>query len=679
MSHASSEETPLFLDIRSEALDRDVAIQLLRTLIIEPNAEAATLLSTMVGGRGHDVACVTQCAEALSILQHTPPDLLLVRLNHASANAVAELLAALSQLPSAQDLYIIALTDDDEPVSRVEAWVKRGFHDFITFHSQQTLSLVRNRLAIAEHSLLRLRASQRASTQESAQGKRYEEVFLTVPEASLIVTARDGYILEANPATETVLGLSHQDLVNRYLSLVLPALFDHEDYDPQVLGLQDTVHMREISYQRPDGKHCWLDVSLTKIPWPQTQAFLLQVRDLTHRKEQEARGRVDARQDAAARIMIGVARELSDSLTTTRGNLELLARIPSTRAESRELISSAIHGCERAEALSHRLTTLGRRQQGLDIRRQLLRLQPLLEKSIPFALLGGNCRPVIQVAEDLWPVEADETALAETMRHLVANAVQAMPQGGTLFVEARNQRTPRQQIPDEAGVQIILRDQGCGIAADNLTRACDPFFSTTGREGMGLANASAIVRAHGGRLILESTLGEGTTVEIWLPVNLKLLLTVPPNSAAPASSEPQNESPVAAASHPEPRPRVLFMDDEAQICVLVQKILTAHGFDVYCTKDGQEAIDVYRKAKAFGAPFDVLLMDLDVRGGMGGQEAVARLHAENPNLKALLTTGYVDDALLESHKEHGFLGVIPKPFQVDRLVGAIAKLAGVKS
>ena len=128
----------------------------------------------------------------------------------------------------------------------------------------------------------------------------------------------------------------------------------------------------------------------------------------------------------------------------------------------------------------------------------------------------------------------------------------------------------------------------------------------------------------------------------------------------------------------EVRPRVLFMDDEAQIRVLVQKILTAHGFDVYCTNDGQEAIDVFRKAKDFGAPFDVLLMDLDVRGGMGGQEAVARLRAENLNLKALLTTGYIDDALLDSHKEHGFLGVIPKPFQVERLVGAISKLAGVK-
>ena len=111
---------------------------------------------------------------------------------------------------------------------------------------------------------------------------------------------------------------------------------------------------------------------------------------------------MDARQDAAGRIMLGVARELSDSLTTMRGNLELLARIPSTRAESRELIASATMGCERAEELSHRLTILGRRQQGLDLRKRPLHLQALLEKSVPFALLGGNCRPVVQVADDLW-------------------------------------------------------------------------------------------------------------------------------------------------------------------------------------------------------------------------------------------------------------------------------------
>ena len=291
MSNLSSEDTAPDLDLRLEALDRDVAIQLLRTLIIEPDPEAASALSSMVGGRGHEVGCVSQCSEALALISQVPADLLLVRLNHMTANSVAEMLSTLTRIPNAKELHLIALTDDDEPVSRVEAWVKRGFHDFITFNNQQSLNLVRNRLAIAEHSLLRQRAAQRAASQIASQGKRYEEVFLTIPEASMIVTARDGYILEANPATEEILGLPKSELINRYLSLVLPALFDHEDYDPQVLSLHDAVRMSEISYQRPDGKRRWLDIYLTRVEWPQSAAFLLQIRDLTLHKDRESPSR----------------------------------------------------------------------------------------------------------------------------------------------------------------------------------------------------------------------------------------------------------------------------------------------------------------------------------------------------------------------------------------------------
>lgn len=649
-----------------------MAIQLLRTIIVEPQPEAAHALAVLVGSRGHNVTTVSGPTEALPLLRAQPIDLVLVRLNHLTAQAVAELLAELATTQPSVSAFVLALTDGDEPVSRVEAWMKRGIHDFMAFHPLLPTNLVRNRLAIAEHMLLRQRTLERRTTNESAQGQRYEEIFLTVPEATLIVTARDGFILEANPAAEQILGVSKADLENHYLSLVLPDLFDHEDFDPQVLGLHDAIHMEEVPYTTPSGTERWLGIYLSKIIWPQSQAFLLQLRDVTAAKARQEGRVLAARQAAAGHVMLGVARELSDSLTTMRGNLELLARLPSTRAESRELIASATVGCEHVEELGRRMTGLGRRQQGLDVRRQPLALTALLEKSIPFALLGGNCRPAIEVAADLWPVEADEAALTETLINLVDNAAQAMPQGGQIVVRAQNHRVGRTQIPDETGVLITLRDQGAGISAESLPRIFDPFYSTTGREGMGLAHAAATVLAHGGRLTIATTSSSGTQVDLWLPVNFKNLLV--PTAAAPAAVAPPDAEPTA----PPARPRVLFMDDEAQIRVLVHKVLTAHGFDVYCTKDGQEAIDVFRKAKEFQAPFDVLLFDLDVRGGMGGQEAVARLHAENPNLKALLTTGYIDDALLESHQEHGFLGVIPKPFQLERLVGAIAKLAGVR-
>lgn len=662
-----------------EALDRPMEIQLLKTIIIEPDLGMGSAIASVCGGRGHEVAFFQQGTAALSMLRQGAADILLLRLNHDTANEVTAFLNELQIHPElASGTYLIALTDEDEPSSRIEAWLKRGFHDLVTCNQQITPALLRNRLAVAEQMLLRKRAEVRAAVGENSHAKRYEELFLKSPEATLIVTARDGYILELNPAAENILGLQRQDLLQRYLSLVLPTLFDHEDYDPQILNANECLRLSEVNYQRPDGSHRWLDVYLAQISWPSSQALLLRFHDISYLKDREARRLFEARQDVAGRVMLGIARELSDALTTVRGNLELLSRIPSVRSESRELLAGATLGCDGASGLSKRITQLGRRQQGLDLKKAPLHLKPLLEKVVSFSLLAGHSRPVLTATDDLWPIDGDERALSEAITAIVENADQSMPEGGTIFVDARNLRERRSQFPDQAGVCIRLRDQGCGIAPEHLTHVFDPFFSSSGREGMGLAFAAAAIRAHGGRISIDSKVGDGTTVEIWLPVNIKILLGPPPSSGeALPEMPPVKRSPSGLPQ--ESRARVLFMDDEAQIRILVQKILNAHGFDVYCTNDGQEAIDAYRKASEFGAPFDVILMDLDVRGGMGGLEAVARLRGEFPNLKALLTTGYVDDALLETHREHGFLGLIPKPFEVERLVGVVSRLAAVKS
>ncbi len=670
------EETAPSSDSRRLAGADEVQIQLLRSIVIEPDLDTGALVASLAGNRGHEVAVVRSAAEAQALLVDTSADFLLLRLNHQTAAEVATFLKEYRGKPSAGSAYCIALTDDDEPSSRVEAWLKRGFDDFITHSDQQNPALLANRLAVAEQLLLRQRARDTADAASVRSARRFEDLFGKTPEAALIATAREGYIVEANPAAEHLLGLTRADLVQRYLSLVLPDLFDHEEYDPQVVAVNDTIRLGEVRHKRPDHTIRWLDVTLTKIPWPPGQALFISFHDITLLRERESRRLLEARQEAAGRVLMGVARELSDSLTTVQGNLELLARLPSTRAETRDLISAAQSGCEDAEDLSRRLTSLARRQQGLDLKRRPLHLRPLLEKAIPFALLGGKSRPVLHVSDDLWPVDADEAVLTDAIRRLVQNADTAMPEGGTLFVDARNVRERRMGATDQTGVCIRMRDQGVGIPAEHLSRVFDPFYSTQGRDGMGLAFAAAVVRAHGGHISLESQPGDGTTVSIWLPVNIKMLLSggVPP--PLPADLSPPN---VLATAVVGSKARVLFMDDEDQIRVLVHKILTTHGFDVYCTRDGQEAIDAFRKAHEFGAPFDVLLMDLDVRGGMGGMEAVARLRSEFPNLKALLTTGYIDDSLLDSHREHGFVGVIPKPFQIERLVGIVSKLAGVNT
>ena len=649
-------------------------VQLLRTLIVDPNPVSAMAMLALVAGRGHESAHCASFQEAADIIKTTPPDCLVVRLNHATAAEAADLLVAVRQ--GGGMCHVVAVTDGEEPPARVEAWVKRGFDDFVADPSRGGDAIASARLAVAEQNLMRRRERERADIETVRHSRRYEEIFHRSPEAALVVSARDGLILEANAAAESVLGLTRQDMMQRYLSLVLPDLFDRDDYDPRVLGVSDTMSLSEVRHRRPDATHCWLDVLITRIPWTPGQALLLKFHDVTTHKGRESRRLHEARMDTASRIMGGAARELGDALTSLRGHLDLLMRQPSPRQETRELLAAATQSCDAAENLGKRLTRLARAPQGGDLRRRPLHLRPLLEKAVPFALLSSQSRPVLHFPEALWPVEADEAAMEELVRRVVENAADAMPKGGTVFVDVQNISEATAQAPHSPGLRLRVRDTGHGIAAEHLPRIFDPWYTTRqGREGMGLAVAAAIVRAHGGHIEMDSTSGQGCTVTVWLPVNPGHITAA--GSRAPALPDTAS-LPSVPALPLERRPRVLFMDDEAPVRDVVKKILTAHGFDTHCTADGQEAIDAWRRARDFGSGFDLILVDLEVRGGMGGQETVARLRGEFPGIKALLTTGYVDDVLMETYRDHGFLGIIPKPFRLDKLVQAVGRVLGVK-
>jgi PAS domain S-box-containing protein len=649
-------------------------VRLLRTLVVDPNPVSATAMLALVAGRGHEAGHCASFSDAAEVLKTELPDCLLLRLNHATAPEVSDLLAAARQ--HGGQCHIVAVTDGEELPARVEAWVKRGFDDFIADPSRGGEALASARLAVAEHNLMRRSERERADVEAVRHTRRYEEIFHRSPEAALVVSARDGLIMEVNAAAESVLGFSCSEMLQRYLSLVLPDLFDRDDYDPRTLGVSDTMRITEVRHRRPDSTHCWLDVLITRIPWIPGQALLLKFHDVTTHKGRESRRLHEARLDTASRIMGSAARELGDALTSLRGHLELLSRQPAARQETRDLLLAATQSCDSAEALGRRLTKLARAPQGGDLRRRPLHLRTVLEKAVPFALLNSTSRPVLHFPDELWPVEADEPALEELLRRVVENAADAMPQGGTVFVDAQNLGDPAAPGVNPPGVRIRVRDQGHGVPPEHLPRIFDPWFTTrTGREGMGLASSAAIVRAHGGHIELDSSTGHGSTLTIWLPVNPALITAASPH--VPALPDTSALPPVPAPPR-QRRPRVLFMDDEAPIRDVVRKILTAHGYDTHCTADGQEAIEAWRRARDFGSPFDLILVDLEIRGGMGGQEAVARLKGEFPGIKALLTTGYIDDTLMETYRDHGFLGIIPKPFHLDRLVEAVGRVLGVK-
>jgi CheY-like chemotaxis protein len=211
-----------------------------------------------------------------------------------------------------------------------------------------------------------------------------------------------------------------------------------------------------------------------------------------------------------------------------------------------------------------------------------------------------------------------------------------------------------------AGRYVVLQfaDTGCGIAPENLARIFEPYFSTkTQGSGLGLATVYSVVTKHHGHVEVKSTVGTGTTFTVWLPAVAE--------ATTPAPVEPPT-APAAA--------RVLLMDDEPSIRALARTVLKRAGCDVTAVAEGAAAVNEYSAALAAGRPFQVVILDLTVPGGMGGAETMRRLQAMDPGVCAIVSSGYSSDPVMANYQEHGFRARVPKPYQASDLVQAVKRL-----
>ena len=256
----------------------------------------------------------------------------------------------------------------------------------------------------------------------------------------------------------------------------------------------------------------------------------------------------------------------------------------------------------------------------------------------------------------LKPAEVDAGQIGQDMHNLVMNAVQAMPEGGTIPVRAANTIIgPQDELPPFPARYFTGIHRRSGQSASrrqNLSKIFDPYFTTKEKgSGLGLATCYSIIKRHGGHITVHSTRGEGSLFTFLIPASLR----------EPSAAEPFEH--VSAKG----KGKILVMDDEKSFRMVVGEILQAIGYEYELAKDGAEAIDLYQAAMLSGRPFDAAIMDLTVPGGMGGKEAVKRLVEIDPKVKAIVASGYSNDPVMADFKAHGFVGVIEKPFDLRTL------------
>jgi two-component system, cell cycle sensor histidine kinase and response regulator CckA len=496
--------------------------------------------------------------------------------------------------------------------------------------------------------------------------KESEERYRNLVELSTnaIYIEIDGKYVFSNRAGVKLLGASApEEIVDReVLDFIHPEFRQAEGERVRTLredGLAQTP--QEEKYVRLDG--AVVDVNVAAIPFTfqDRQAILILAQDITERKKLEVELEKNERFESIGLLAGGIAHDFNNLLSAILGNISLSKELTPEDAETYHLLEEAENASLRARDLTRQLLTFAR--GGAPVKKSAT-VGELIRETCAFALRGSNVRCIFDIPSQLPTVEVDVGQISQVVQNLVMNADQAMPDGGTITVVceevAGGEALPR-QLKGERYVRISIRDTGHGIQADHLKRIFDPYFTTKQKgSGLGLTTAFSIIKKHDGCIVAESERGKGSLFQIYLPAC---------------------NSPAAQLSAPAALPfvgkgKVLFMDDEEAVRFLAGRTLRRMGFEVEFAKDGLQAIALYSEALAAGASFSAVVMDLTIPGGMGGKEAVQRLRALDPEVKAFVSSGYSDDPVMANPLSYGFCGVIPKPFLYEEMVAALQQVFG---
>lgn len=483
-----------------------------------------------------------------------------------------------------------------------------------------------------------------------------------------ITIDNSGSVLMLNPVAESLTGWSQEDAAGKPLATVFQ-IFNERSRKRYTLAIQRIVEAGvaegvdgpALMIAR-DGTERLVESNAAPIRDRANGRLgaVVVFRDVTEKRRLEEERQKADKLESLGVVAGGIAHDFNNLLTAILGNISL-ALLAAPAPEVGERLGAAKRATNRAQELAQQLLTFAK--GGAPVKRTAS-MEQLLRDTLSLSLHGSKAHIEYHVAEDLWPVDIDPGQISQVLNNLAMNADQAMPAGGILRVQAENIELMAHSVSLglDAGrwVKISLQDQGIGIPEEYLKKIFDPYFTTKPKgSGLGLATAYSIVKNHHGIIAVDSKPGEGSTFTICLPASENELLE---QSAGPVPMAPEGSA------------RVLVLDDEEAICMLVTCALEELGYKVTETNDGTEAIAAYEKAMKEGQPYDLFISDLTIPGGMGGQETIKRLLEIDPEILAIVSSGYANDPVMSRYQEYGFSGMIAKPYEIDALGRKVAEM-----
>ncbi len=490
-----------------------------------------------------------------------------------------------------------------------------------------------------------------------------EERYRTLAENAfdlICESSEKGIYLYVSPNFNEVLGYEPEELLGRKIYEFLHPDEFHgisQTFNQAIKNMNTGQSTHRFLHK--NGEWLWFESAGKPYRAPDGSIRVIFIlRDITNRKQIEEEMIKANKLESIGILAGGLAHDFNNILGILWGNLTMAKTHAEPGGKVHQRIAKAEMALIRARELTQQLLIFAK---GAEPVKRISSIADLIAESVYFALRGSNIQCEFSPPHDLWLVEVDEGQMNQVFNNLIINAQQAMPDGGKIIIKAQNVTTVENEglLNEGKYIKLSFIDNGVGIPEEILRKIFDPYFTTKPKgTGLGLATVYSIIKKHNGYISVESSLNIATTFNIYLPA---LEGNIPPQK-------------IRKLNYLKGNGRILIMDDETELREVLATMLAEIGYQVETAADGTEAIHLYTKAKQENKPFNFIIMDLVIPGGMEGKETIKHLLQIDPQIKAIVSSGYSEDPVMANYRDYGFCQVLKKPYTLEELLDILETL-----
>ena len=486
-----------------------------------------------------------------------------------------------------------------------------------------------------------LRAKFAAESKLIDNTKKLKTVLETIKE-SLFVVEEDGTVSYCNKAARSLFP------IDNIVGSKVKDIFLKNKLFVDLKSLLKKSSSTEINYKN----RILLVKTYTLFESEKNPEFIILIRDVTQEKERTRREERIRKLDSLGVLAAGIAHDFNNIMSAVYGNIELAKyKLGSDNSQVKEFLEVAASSMDKAKRLSQQLLTFSRGGSPIF---GVVETGNLIKSVVDFVLSGSNIKAHYDIKPDIMNVTADQGQISEVITNIVVNAKQAMPQGGNIYIKAKNVKDPvifNFKKTKGKYVELSIRDEGSGIPAEHINNIFDPYFTTkkTG-TGLGLSIVHSIIKKHNGYITVESIPGKGTEFKIYLPATTEKVESMNNNGNNHISKQ-----------------KILVIDDEESVRNVLKSMIEICGHEVETACNPQKGLSIFTEAFKNGQKFDIVIIDLTMPGYPEGDKVIKDFIKVDKNIKTIACSGYSDGQVMTNYKSFGFNGRLEKPFNFRRV------------